>query len=531
MKKKFRLRRGGSEAQRIAAIVTIIAVVAMVARLATGMRQGLDVDEVFSLAMATGHSVEQPASVTRAELGDFIPAPKPQAARSYLRYVTHEASPAGIPRVVRAVFLSDTNPPLYYIALNFWTRLGGTSDLSLRMFSILLSTACVPLVFLLGSRLYGRNTGYVAALMFALAPQSVFYGSLGRMYPMLAILVISVALLTLRARSRPRWTTMALWIAVSAAGLLTHYFFAFAWLGICAWIAIYPHRLSRLKVPMSMALAVALVAPWYMRVPETLAGWRVTKGWLDTAPAGFNPVVAQARMLAGWFMTAGDWMNRHGITDWLLILFIAGAVVTSVVVSRRMLALRATHLLLIWIAASSFGLLVFDVIQHTYARQHSRYAFAALPAALILLAAFVARLPFRIRVVSLAAIVGLWVSGLMRLNRETSGDNPFRTVASLIRDEGIEDRVVVVHAIPTGVIGIARYVDPNTMMLDWVEALETRTVEKDAAAVAAAASLVTLVKSPPIGVVPEEEYFGTVSSSIARRKARGYEKLEFVIAR
>src|SRR6516225_9176213 len=85
-------------------------------------RHGLWADELFSLAMATGHSLEHPASAADPTLGDFIEAPGPLQPSAYSRYLEHDTPPAGPSRVLRAVRLSDTNPPLYYLLLFGWTR-------------------------------------------------------------------------------------------------------------------------------------------------------------------------------------------------------------------------------------------------------------------------------------------------------------------------------------------------------------------------------------------------------------------------
>ena len=107
-------------------------------------RQGLWIDEVFSLAMATGHSLEHPATVAEPNFGDFMERSDPLPPAVFRQYAEHETPPAGASRVVRAVRLSDTSPPLYYLLLNVWTRCVGTGDVALRSFSLLCAAACFP---------------------------------------------------------------------------------------------------------------------------------------------------------------------------------------------------------------------------------------------------------------------------------------------------------------------------------------------------------------------------------------------------
>ena len=89
-----------------------IFLVAMVLRVAFLDRQCLWPDEIFSLAIATGHSLEHPATAANPSLGDFVEPAYPAQREEFVRYVQQENPPASPARVLRAAFLSDTSPPL-----------------------------------------------------------------------------------------------------------------------------------------------------------------------------------------------------------------------------------------------------------------------------------------------------------------------------------------------------------------------------------------------------------------------------------
>lgn len=92
----------------------------------------------------------------------------------------------------------ETTPPLYYTLLKFWAWLAGSSDLAIRLFSALASTATIPLVFLLG-RAFGRPaTGLAAALLFALMPMQVFYAQEARAYALVPLFLATALLGLLR---------------------------------------------------------------------------------------------------------------------------------------------------------------------------------------------------------------------------------------------------------------------------------------------------------------------------------------------
>ena len=96
----------------------LIVVMAALPRIVSMSRQDLWADEVFSLAVATGHSLEHPAAAA-VRLGDFVEPAGAVPPAAFRRYLAHDAPPAGPGRVIRAVLLSDTSPPLYYLALSF----------------------------------------------------------------------------------------------------------------------------------------------------------------------------------------------------------------------------------------------------------------------------------------------------------------------------------------------------------------------------------------------------------------------------
>src|SRR6266480_2837309 len=90
-------------------ILVGIVVLAAVLRLVVAGHSSLWGDEVFSLAIATGHSLEHPAAAARPELGDFVEPNHPVPPEEFRRYLKHDR-PAETPdRVLRAVLISDTS--------------------------------------------------------------------------------------------------------------------------------------------------------------------------------------------------------------------------------------------------------------------------------------------------------------------------------------------------------------------------------------------------------------------------------------
>lgn len=271
-------------------------------RIALAVRPGLWADEIFSLAMATGHSLEHPPAAANPALGDFIEPTQAQPTWTFRRYMQHDNTPAGAGRVIRAVLLSDTNPPLYYLLLNIWTRTAGTSDAALRLFSIVWALACFPLLWALGREMIGRRAAWIACALFTFAPRALYYSAEGRMYSLVWFLALSLAWFTFQlARRGPRPHLFLLWSLSGAAGLLTHYFFGFVWLSCFAWLSLYPGKVKRAHLVLGAVVTGLIVLPWYLHIPESLGRWRVTAGWLGQ-PLSWAQALTAPFMLAASFL-------------------------------------------------------------------------------------------------------------------------------------------------------------------------------------------------------------------------------------
>lgn len=71
-----------------------------------------------------------------------------------------------------------TRSPLLLLFLAGSISLLGESYLAGRLFVVLLSTLTIPLVYLVGKRIFNRRTGFLAALLFSLSPFTAYHGAL-----------------------------------------------------------------------------------------------------------------------------------------------------------------------------------------------------------------------------------------------------------------------------------------------------------------------------------------------------------------
>lgn len=500
----------GSHRRRIRAgvVITVVALAAA-AWVALATRPGLSADELFSLATATGHSLEHPAAIADERLGDWVEPATAMPAEHYRRYLAHDDPPATAARVVRAVRLSDTSPPLYYLLLHYWTRLIGTGDNSVRLFSVLSALGAFPGLIYLARRAGGHPAIVPVSILFAASPAAVAYSTEARMYSLVWLLASTVGALTLMvARRRSPGITLVLWVVTGALGLLTHYFFAFVWAACVAWLALHRARWRAPAFWAAVLATAAIVTPWYVTIPASLRQWRVTAGWLDGRLGKRGMLLGPVKLAWGLVSGQGDW-DRAEALRWLVtavLLLLAIAVLRQ----TRRRALAAPRLLLwLCVLAASLGPLLFDLVLGTRTTLYPRYALAGLPAALALTATALARVGLRWRAALLLLLVAAAVPADWAMYTEPSRHgHSFRQIAVDLREAGPPGEIVgLVHSIPSGVLGVSRYADPETPIASWVGQLRQRRIPESIEVLTAGASTVVFVRIHAVGEpAPEEEW-------------------------
>jgi 4-amino-4-deoxy-L-arabinose transferase-like glycosyltransferase len=513
-------------------VAALLAVLALAAGLRVALldRQGLWADEVFSLAIATGHSLEHPAAEADPRQGDYVEARTPLPADAYRRYLQHEDPPAGFHRVLRAVRLSDTSPPLYYLLLNGWTRWAGASDAALRLFSALWALASIPLLWVIARRVGGEAAALPTVVLFAVCPLGLYYSVEGRMYSLLVFLVVSMVALTfaLRTEGAKPWR-VGPWAAVSAAALLTHYFACFVWVACLAWLAMTSGRIRRSWLVGGVVLTALLVLPWYAVVPETLGRWRVTGYWLYV-PIDLRRALSLPFWLVWTFLSGdGTWQSGHASwhssvrSQWLAA-FAFGAVALGLGAGlRRRLFSGDRGLVWLWVAGACIGPLVFDLLNGTGTAARPRYALAGLPGVLVLAAIGLSRVRLGLRVLVLLTIVLAWSSGVRTIFHLPSREyEPYRPVAVTLSESVTPEDLVLVHSIPSGVLGIARYVNGATMMASWVGQLGQRRMPTDAETLTDGRRKVIVVKIHEVGEpAPEDAWLREHARLVGESERQG----------
>ena len=112
----------------------------------------------------------------------------------------------------------DRHPPLFFLAVGYWSRIAGDSHLALRLPSILLGVLTVAMVFRIGDDTFGRtakpgreDVSWYGMLMYAVLPVAVYYSQEIRHYGWFVAAVCWSSLLFVRVLRRPRWPLLAMY--------------------------------------------------------------------------------------------------------------------------------------------------------------------------------------------------------------------------------------------------------------------------------------------------------------------------------
>jgi hypothetical protein len=170
----------------------------------------------------------------------------------------------------------------------------------------------------------------------------------------------------------------------------------------------------------------------------------------------------------------------------------------------------------LWVLAAVLGPLAFDLLRNTNASLMTRYALAGLPAGLLLAATAISWLPWKGYAVFVLLILLLWVPGTRDMFAKPSRPwDPFLEVGLRLTAWAKPDDLIIVHSIPSGVLGVARYTGTSTPIVSWVVQLGSRRVPGDIEMLLVGHRRVALVKIHDLQ-----------EPSPAEKWLRGHKKLE-----
>ena len=143
------------------------------------------------------------------------------------------------------------------------------------------------------------------------------------------------------------------------------------------------------------------------------------------------------------------------------------------------------------------------------------------PAAYLLAAIGIAELGRWRSVVILLLITLFWSPALRNMYRQNARSyEPYRQIARAAVSTDRSPGLILVHSIPSGVLGIARYFDGSAAMSSWVGQLGNRRVPESMQTLGAV-DLVSFVKIHEVGEPAPEEDWLRANDVVVREKRMG----------
>lgn len=308
----------------------------------------------------------------------------------------------------------SVHPPGYHLVVFTVTRVLGDSEIAVRFPSALAGLLAIAFIYQSGRLLYGRREGVIAAVLLAVLWCPLYYSQEGRAYALLlqfslaATYFALVILRSLEKQNRPPGPAVAGYMVTAVATTYLHYFglYLIALQGLAAGLLFIHRRRALLRI-VAIYLPIGLAyLPW---LPAMLFQLNRGATWI-TAP--------QSSAFGDYFAFL---FNKSAALLLLVVAFyiiLLGRNLQALWANRaaqkpRALLLSSGVLLVAWLLLPMAGVYVKSLTSAPVLT--NRNLIISLPAAYLLLARAVTRLPLRRRGQNVAAglLVGLFLYHLL----------------------------------------------------------------------------------------------------------------------
>lgn len=329
----------------------------------------------------------------------------------------------------------ENSPPLYFVLAWAAMKLGDPTVL-IRLPSLVLGAATVPLVYLLGERTVGRAAGLTGAALTAFSPLAVYFSVEARPYAVLMFLLTASTLVLVRALRDGRLAWWLLYWALGAAALYTHYTAVAAIAVQLTWALWWHRERTRELVVVHAAMLVAFL-PWLPGLAEQRRGAQdldVTGAIFPLSVDSFARTTAQ--IVPGYPRASlAEVPGRLGM--WLFGVAVAVALAGAALAALRrhewptadgsasMLVLVAGLALAAPLCILGYSLFGADIYT-------PRHLLASLPAVALLLGLLFTTLPRPLMAVSLVMAFAALTLGLVRALDPERARPPLKAAARFI---------------------------------------------------------------------------------------------------
>jgi mannosyltransferase len=343
----------------------------------------------------------------------------------------------------RTVSVREANMVLYYILLRFWVHVG-SSEFAIRALSVAFSVAAIPMVFLLGRRLFGARVGAMASVLLAVNAFNIKYSQEARSYTLVLLLITAASLLFIRAMENPSVRNWAWYCLAASAAFYAHLFTILVIIAHFGCILLLPNwRSLRWKRYIIAGLAICLLDfPLVLFIKTHNSGqlsW-VTRPTIHSLYVAFD-------MLTG---SAGVYL----ISAYLILLVFAAWNTFRAYGDSRQEAWKWL-LLIVWFVFPIACILTFSFLRRPVFVP--RYLIMCLPPLVLLAAAVISSLRRQaVQVCAFAALLVLSCYGTYNYYQQDNENEAWRSATSFVAAKAVSgDGVIFFH--PAGWLGLHYY--------------------------------------------------------------------------
>jgi 4-amino-4-deoxy-L-arabinose transferase-like glycosyltransferase len=339
----------------------------------------------------------------------------------------------------RILWRREANMALYYLLLRAWMQ-GGQSEAWMRLLSALASAATVPVLYLLGRRLFGVAVGLAGGLLLALHAYHIQFAQEARSYSLVTFLVAVSMYFFVRGVEDCRNRDWNWYIAASALAIYAHFFAVLV--VIAQWVSLYclePSSVSRLNAaqqtpsPRGFLRAVKLIALWTLPI------------WLFIATTGAGPVAWVPRTSMADLCTFGELFSGEGARVLLGLYGVCSA--ATLIAAVRLVAHRSSAgwryaLVSAWFVVPVVVSLVFSLARPVF---YPRFLLVALPGLVLMVAQGLFSIRPRWLAVAALAFVGWSACGGVQHYFRTFAKEDWRSATEYILSQADPGDAIVFY--------------------------------------------------------------------------------------
>lgn len=235
-----------------------------------------------------------------------------------------------------AILSRDVHPPLYFIMIDWWVELAGTSELALRYFSLLPSILSVVMVYKIARELNYQRGSFelaiplIAAVIMAVAEAETFLSQEARSYTWHVLFACISMWGFLRWSRQSRRHYLGIWMLATIALIYTFYLGAFIGVVQGLYVLLFLRGRKRIIAISALVICALSLLPWLTLTGSEQSENISTAEWIRPDAFGF------------WL---DDFRHKYFTGQWALT--IALSLLGIFVAQKKRLTLHQTGILLV----------------------------------------------------------------------------------------------------------------------------------------------------------------------------------------